>query len=182
MHWAVVLVIFVRVFVYFYTIKKPLKGLITSFVLDFLDGGVFYFTTSSVAYYELIDKPLDYLQYLILIFVARKTPILKYYLFFLSWRTLGMLFFYATGSRYAFIIFPNFVELSLLFYFVYDWAFKSDVKTRLTEWIIVINWKSPKLLLSLLALKLIQEIGLHGPTANSRTFWMWEQIAKYLSL
>jgi hypothetical protein len=178
MSLPILLVIIIRIAGYVYTLFAPLPGLLLSFAFDFLDGGVFYFTGASVAYYEYIDKPLDLLQYFFLIPVARKTPVFKTFLSLLAFRLVGQLLFLATGLRGFLIFFPNFVEYSLFVYFVFEFFKTKPITNVFIGFFHSVKWNDLRLWGVLLVLKIIQEVGLHGPTADSRTFWMWEQIEK----
>lgn len=123
--WKATTVVFlVRFLCYFLIPFWPVEGMILAIILDILDYQYFAREGIAMDQYRLMDKPIDYLQYLFMIPLAITTPVWTLYWITLLWRTIGSLFKKYTGWKYTYVIFPNMAEYILLIYFMaerFDW-------------------------------------------------------------
>jgi hypothetical protein len=118
--------------------------LILPIVLTFLDGSDFlymdsYVYKSNVLYYNLIDKCIDTLSYIVAYFMFNLDNVFSY---FLIYRIIGVLLYMLTLNSKWFIIFFDFMKEYLIYYYFFNNNYKY-------LWIFIL-------------LKIYHEIYLHG--------------------
>lgn len=127
----------------------PFYGMLLSILFDILDWFILSFGRLKREQYDNIDKPLDYLQYSVLIPILINTPILFPYLLLLLYRTIGYYIVKKFNNEKLYIFFPNLAEYIALLYF-FNIEFNLNIEIFSTQ-----------IILSLIAIKLFQEYWIH---------------------
>lgn len=141
--------IWFRIITYLPLLIDPFYGILISFIADFFDSYILYYFKVDERKYHYIDKKMDYVLYVALLFMSIFTPIFLLILFLFLLRTLGTYLFNKTGNRIFFVLAPNLIEFVFLIY-LFDIKFGYTYLFDYRTWIVLI------------ILKLIQEILLHG--------------------
>lgn len=109
-----------RLLCYIVLFFDPFVGILLSFLLDFCDAGILYiFNVPRNDYekeYHHIDKPLDYIMYLLILPLTYNTPIFNLILISLILRTVATFIYAKSNNRKIFVLIPNFVEYIYLVY------------------------------------------------------------------
>ena len=180
MNIGIIIVLVVRIGGYVLTYFAPLLGLSLAYVFDLFDALVFYLCKVPVGQYHLIDKPLDYLQYIMLIPIAYKTPVFNLFTIALVWRTFGMVLYEMTKNRLWFILFPNCVDYVLFIFFLLEFLHRLAPMTGILGAIQSLQWSDPRIWIGLVLFKLVQEISMHGLYTGD-PYTAWKNIGGFFS-
>ena len=106
------LVLFARFAAAAYILIDPLWGFVVTLAFDFGDAFVWMHTLgmSRKLYYE-IDKPVDWISYVVMYTVGIRYGFFFILTPFLLYRMIGQIIFMAGGKQKHFILFPNFFEV-----------------------------------------------------------------------
>ena len=145
------LVLFARIAAAAYILVDPLWGFIATLVFDYVDALTWMHTLgmSRKLYYE-IDKPMDWVSYIVMYAVAIQQGFSLLLTPFLIYRLIGQVIFMTSGRQKHFVFFPNFFEVVFFWHILGD-RLGADVGSQ----------PFLMLLAGLLVLKIIQEIGVY---------------------
>ncbi|KKR06099.1 MAG: hypothetical protein UT34_C0001G0139 [candidate division WS6 bacterium GW2011_GWF2_39_15] len=162
------LVIILRLLGYLVIPFKPLEGILLSMFLDCVDWWILSWGGIPKRMYHVLDKPLDYIQYLVMLIPLFHTPIFPAYALLLLWRTIGLIIYTKKHSNKIFALFPNVAELLALIYLISE---KFNLNINVLDF---------KILFLLLVIKVIQEFWLHYFSRGVTYQWIYN-LRKILS-
>ncbi|MBI2356831.1 hypothetical protein HYV12_02145 [Candidatus Dojkabacteria bacterium] len=154
-------VIFIRVIGYIVILYFPLEGILLSIVLDMLDWHILSWGNIPQRLYHVLDKPLDYIQYLFMIPPLLNTPIFTHYIIFLIWRTIGHIIYTKFKQRFIFIIFPNIAEYLAIVYLLSE------------KFALNIDSTSFSVILGIVIFKIINEVWIHYLAKGTSYKWAY---------
>ena len=156
--WLVITIV-MRIFSATYIYYDHFWGLIVFVFLDGIDSQFFlYLANLNRKTYEKLDKYIDWIGYMVMIFVSINSQFFIWLFLTLLFRLIGQLVFVITKNEKAFLYFPNFFEV-FFFWFV---SLKSPSIEIYRFWFVIVVLFVPlrELVLHLLWPNLIKSLGL----------------------
>lgn len=142
-------VLVMRISGYIFMLFYPFEGLILSLFFDCLDQYFFAWGNIGKEHYHKWDKPIDYLEYPIILYLCLDTQVFPVIIILFAYRTIGHVLYYFRKDDKIFILFPNILEYYFLVYLV------------ITRFNFAININDWRIWLGLIIFKLIQEVYVH---------------------
>ncbi len=134
----VIITLLLRLLAAFYILFDPFWGILISMLVDTFDNQ-FLMRRAGMSrdYYEIFDKRVDWVTYIIMLYVASFTDVFGILLVLLAFRFIGWVLFEKTKNERYLVYFPNFYELAFFAFVSINYQFGVDFTNNLYIWLII---------------------------------------------
>ncbi|MBI4226005.1 hypothetical protein HY612_02725 [Candidatus Roizmanbacteria bacterium] len=137
---ALYTVILLRIIVPFLIFKYPLLAFILSFLLDSIDGQLFFSSGFRWELYNFTDKLLDLWWYLFILIYLQTANVFLLSAILLIYRMTGIIYILISKKERLYIFFPNVLEWFFLIYLIFP---QTEIVLALIIsffWAIFVEW------------------------------------------
>ena len=134
----VIVTLLVRLLTALYILFDPFWGVVLSMFFDTFDNRVLLRKAKmDRGEYTVIDKRVDWVSYMVMLYVASFTDVFPVLLILLAFRFIGQLLFERTKNERYLVYFPNFFELAFFAFVSISYQFGVSLINNIYIWIMI---------------------------------------------